>query len=235
MLVLYKPAGLIMQRGPSAKPNLVDLAKAWLKDRYAKPGQVFVGMVHRLDGPVAGVLTLARTSKAAARLSAQFRQGGIEKTYLAVVQGQPGAAAGRLVHHLARQGRYSRPVAADTPGSQSAALTYRLLERRPGQSLLAVRLETGRRHQIRAQLAAIGCPIWGDKAYGAGQSLPYGCIALLARNLTFAHPTRQTPMPFECPTPEGWPWPLPADTVSPQPLWALETYMARGLRLPKVP
>jgi 23S rRNA pseudouridine1911/1915/1917 synthase len=191
LLVLYKPAGLIMQRGPSAKPNLVDLAKAWLKDRYAKPGQVFVGMVHRLDGPVAGVLTLARTSKAAGPAQRPISPGRHRKTYLAVVQGQPGAAAGRLVHHLARQGRYSRPAAADTPSSQTAALSYRLLERRPGQSLLAVRLETGRRHQIRAQLAAIGCPIWGDNPL-RGRSVPALRVHRLAgaqSGLRPSHPT----------------------------------------------
>jgi 23S rRNA pseudouridine1911/1915/1917 synthase len=231
LLVLYKPAGLIMQRDRKEKPSLVDLAKQWLKQRYTKPGRVFVGMVHRLDAPVAGVLALARTSKAAARLSAQFREGGVEKTYLAVVEGRPRRTEERLVHHLERRGRFSRPVEADKPGSQTALLSYRLLDTRPGQSLLEIDLDTGRRHQIRAQLAAIGCPICGDVSYGAGQSLPHGCIALLARRLKLTHPTLKTLLTFESPTPEAWPWPLPTDTDS-RPLWAIEAYHANGLMLP---
>ncbi|MCJ8499274.1 RluA family pseudouridine synthase [Desulfatitalea alkaliphila] len=232
LLVLYKPAGLIMQRGPAHKPNLVDLAKAWLKQRYAKPGRVFVGMVHRLDGPVAGVLVLARTSKAAGRLSAQFRDGTIEKTYLAVVQGRPPATADRLVHHLVRQGRYSRPAQAGNAGAQAAALHYRLLERQPQRSLLSVTLETGRRHQIRCQLAALGCPIWGDKAYGADQHLPHGSIALLSHRLAFDHPTRPAHLQFECPPPEGWPWSPTTDPAAP--LWSIEGFYAQQLSLPRV-
>ena len=112
LLVLYKPAGLLIQRDYKNKANLVDLAKAWIKERYAKPGRVFIGMVHRLDAPVAGVVVMARTSKAAARLSEQFRQGRVTKTYLAVVQGRPGQQTGRLIHHLVRQGRYSKTVPA---------------------------------------------------------------------------------------------------------------------------
>lgn len=225
LLVLYKPAGLIMQRGRSAKPNLVDLAKAWLKVRYNKPGRVFAGMVHRLDAPVAGVLVLARTSKAAARLSEQFRQNRVRKTYLAVVQGRPAQPDGRLVHRLVRWGRYSR-VAEE---GREAALSYRLLESGAAQSLLEVHLETGRRHQIRAQLAAMGCPILGDTAYGASGALPHGCIALLARQLAFVHPTRQTPMAYVSPAPVGWPM---ADQDPRRPYWAIETYREHGLVLP---
>jgi 23S rRNA pseudouridine1911/1915/1917 synthase len=234
LLVLYKPGGLIMQRGSREKPNLVDLAKAWLKVRYGKPGRVFVGMVHRLDAPVAGVLVLARTSKAAGRLSEQFRQGGVEKTYLAVVQGRPERTRDRLVHELARHGRFSRVAGADTASRQTAVLSYRLLENRAARSLLEVNLETGRRHQIRAQLAAIGCPIWGDIHYGADRSLPHGCIALLARKLAIVHPARQTPLRFECPAPEGWPWLLPEQEAQP-PLWSIEAYQSNGLVLPERP
>lgn len=233
LLVLYKPAGLIMQRGNAAKPNLVDLAKSWLKARYAKPGQVFVGMVHRLDAPVAGVLVLARTSKAAARLSAQFREGGITKTYLAVVQGRPLQDAARLEHRLVRNGRLSRIAPEESCEGQTAALGYRLIGCEGAKSLLEVRLETGRRHQIRAQLAAGGCPIWGDRAYGAEQALADGRIALLACKLALTHPTREIPLVFETPLPQGWPWPADPSEAK-RPLWTIEEYYRQGLVLPAV-
>jgi 23S rRNA pseudouridine1911/1915/1917 synthase len=231
LLVLYKPAGLIMQRGPDGKPNLVDLAKSWIKARHAKPGRVFVGMVHRLDAPVAGVLVLGRTSKAAARLSAQFREGGITKTYLAVVEGAPPHSSGRLVHRLVRAGRLSRPAAPGGAEGQTAALAYRLLDRQADHSLLEVTLETGRRHQIRAQLAALGCPIQGDRSYGAKQALPDGRIALLAARLTLAHPTRETALSFETPWPQGWPWPGPSPEGQ-RPLWTIEELYRHGLVMP---
>jgi 23S rRNA pseudouridine1911/1915/1917 synthase len=234
LLVLYKPAGLIMQRDAPHKPNLIDLARAWLKHRYQKPGRVFVGMVHRLDAPVAGVLALARTSKAAGRLSAQFREGGIEKRYLAVVQGRPPHPAGRLVHHLVRDGRYSRPVRSASEQGQTAALSYRTLETQQFTTLLEVDLETGRRHQIRCQLAAMGCPILGDRPYRADHPLPDGRIALLARQLRLTHPTLQTTMSFQAPFPFGWPWPTPPSEAL-QPLWTFEEYQNAGLVLPDCP
>lgn len=219
-----------MQRDHTGKPNLVDLAKAWLKRRHAKPGRVFAGMVHRLDAPVAGVIVLARTSKSAARLSAQFRDGQIRKHYLAVVHGRPVQESGRLVHRLERNGRYSRSVTADGKG-QAAELTYRLLDSGPSGSLLQVLLETGRRHQIRAQLSTIGCPIVGDRAYGAEHTLADGRIALLARRLGFAHPTRHIDMTFEAPLPQGWPWPSEAAGQA-RPLWTIEEFRRDGLELP---
>jgi 23S rRNA pseudouridine1911/1915/1917 synthase len=227
LLVLYKPAGLVMQRGTGAGPNMADMAKAWLKERHNRPGRVFAGIVHRLDGPVAGVLVLARTSKAASRLSLQFRTGAVEKTYLAVVQGRPEPFSGRLVHRLVRRGRYSIPALPHAGGGQDASLSYRVLETRPGGSLVEVKLETGRRHQIRAQLAAVGCPVTGDVGYGAPRGLPHGCIALLARRLAFVHPTLGSPLSFTCPAPEGWPW-AGASKEQDRPYWALEDY---GLRL----
>jgi len=231
LLVLYKPAGLIMQRGDQQeKPNLIDLAKAWLKIRYAKPGRVFVGMVHRLDAPVAGLVVLARTTKSASRLSAQFREGRIEKTYLAVVQGRPDQAKGRLVHHLERSGRLSRPVQAGSLHGRTAALSYQVLESGPSGSLLTIHLETGRRHQIRAQLAAIGCPILGDRAYGSDRSLADGRIALLSRQISFTHPTRQSDLAFQTALPEGWPWPS-VRTDEDRPLWTIEEYRRDGLIL----
>ena len=230
LLVLYKPAGLRMQRDHTGKANLSDLAKAWIKVRYDKPGQVFLGIVHRLDAPVAGLIALARTSKGAARLSAQFRDGIIRKRYLAVVSGRPPHDSDRLVHHIERSGRLSRLVPAAGPHSQEARLSYQLLEHRPPLSLIQVDLETGRRHQIRLQLAALGCPILGDRSYGAQQALPDGRIALLAARLSLMHPTRGEPLHFSLPEPGGWPW--PAESAPLRPLWSLEDYQRAGWRMP---
>lgn len=230
LLVLYKPAGLITQRDRKDKPNLGDLAKQWLKERYNKPGRVFAGIVHRLDAPVAGVMVLARTSKAAGRLSDQFRQGIVEKQYLAVVNGRPPVPADRLTHRLVRDGRHSRVADPTSPQGQPAALSYRLLETQSATSLLAITLETGRRHQIRLQLSAIGCPIVGDRHYGAGQTLADGCIALMAHRLAFIHPTRQERMQFETLPPDGWPWKSDAEVK--RPLWSIESYQKNGLVLP---
>jgi 23S rRNA pseudouridine1911/1915/1917 synthase len=233
LLVLYKPAGLIMQRDYKNKANLLDLAKLWIKERKAKPGNVFIGMVHRLDAPVAGVVVLARTSKAAGRLSDQFRRGSIEKHYLAVVAGRPPREADRLENLMVRSGRYSRIAPRPVPGVQAAVLRYRLLHSSEDRSLLAVILETGRRHQIRLQLSHLGCPILGDVHYGAASALDNGRIALMARQIAFDHPTRKTRLHFEAPLPLGWPWPgEEKEEDAGRPLWAIEEYVRDGLALP---
>ncbi len=233
MLVVYKPAGLIMQRDYKNKPNLLDLARLWVKERKAKPGNVFIGMVHRLDAPVAGVVVLTRTSKAAARLSDQFRTGRIEKQYLAVVEGRPPKTADRLENLVSRSGRYSRIVSRQTPGVRTAALRYRQIGSLEDRCLLAVTLETGRRHQIRVQLSHLGCPIIGDVHYGAASALAHGRIALLAREIAFDHPTRKTRLRFASPLPLGWPWPSEKkEEIESRPHWTLEEYVGDGLVLP---
>lgn len=228
LLVLYKPAGLIMQRGKETKFNLLDLAKLWIKTRYNKPGNVYLGMVHRLDGPVAGVTILARTSKAAARLSEQFRKGTIKKVYLAITHGKPKSASDRLVHFLVRRGRYSRISDTDLPGAQKSILSYERIDSYKGKSLLKISLETGRRHQIRCQLAAIGCPILGDRHYGSEKFLQDGRIALLARQIEFTHPTQQSHMLIQSPFPESWPWNTCAEKYS-QPFWTIEEFKMDGM------
>lgn len=227
LLAIYKPAGLIMQRDHKDKVNLLDLAKLWIKTRYNKPGQAYAGMVHRLDGPVAGVVVVARTSKGASRLSAQIRQGTVEKQYLAVVSGKPPQKEDRLCHHLARKGRLSTIVPATTD-SKAASLRYRLVAAHDQHSLVAVKLETGRRHQIRVQLAAVGCPIVGDVRYGASRGLAHGRIALLAHKLGFDHPTRGHRIQLESPPPQGWPWPS-TKVDKRAPFWAIEDYYKNGL------
>jgi 23S rRNA pseudouridine1911/1915/1917 synthase len=228
LLVLYKPAGLIMQRDTPGKANLLDLAKGWIKREFGKPGRAYAGLVHRLDAPVAGVIVLARTSKAAARLSEQFRQGRVDKTYLAVVHGRPSQNKAQLVNHLERNGRLSRMVTQPTEMSREARLTYSLLETRPNLSCLQIDLETGRHHQIRVQLSAMGFPILGDKAYGASEFLVDGRIALMARRLAFDHPTQKRRMQFEAPLPSGWPFTLDRPEQH-SPLWTLEDFQKEGL------
>ncbi|MFZ0240348.1 MAG: RNA pseudouridine synthase [Desulfobacterales bacterium] len=223
LLALYKPAGLLAQRDRSGAACLLELAKEWLKQRYDKPGNVFLGLVHRLDRPVAGVMVFARTSKAAARLSAQFRSATVRKTYLAIVDGTPAPPAGALNGHIERQGVACRIVSNPTDNSRAARLRYRLIESAGNRSLLQVAPETGRRHQIRLQLAHAGHPIAGDVRYGAGSAFKDRQIALLAREITVVHPTRQTPVRLVCPLPTGWPWPAPP-AQEPAPFWNYDDF-----------
>jgi len=207
LFVLYKPAGLLVQGDRSQDVTLLELGKQWLKEHYGKPGKVFLGLVHRLDRPVAGVVLFARTSKAAARISEQFRSGNVAKRYLAIVEGHLSAATGRLIDTLERREQVSQIVQKAAHGSQEARLSYRVLDQIASQSLVEIDLETGRRHQIRLQLAHLGHPIAGDVRYGAAQPLPNGQIALLAMELAFAHPTRHERLTISSPLPDGWPWP----------------------------
>lgn len=211
LLAVNKPAGLPCQPDASGDPTLLEAARVYLKEKYHKPGNVFVGLVHRLDRPVAGVVVLARTSKAAARLSAAFREGRIEKIYRAVVAGCLESDEGRLTHWLRKVSRRRRSevTAPDVPGTREAILDYRVIAAAGGASLLEVALQTGRSHQIRVQLAAVGHPILGDLKYGAGAALPGGAIALYARRLRFDHPTRAESVEIAAPNPPGWPWPGP--------------------------
>jgi 23S rRNA pseudouridine1911/1915/1917 synthase len=207
VLALYKPAGLLVQGDETQDITLLELGKAWLKSQYQKPGRVYLGMVHRLDRPVAGVVVFARTSKAAGRLSAQFRSGTVQKRYLAIVEGQLLEPAGRLVQQLERHERVSRVVAEGTANSQEARLSYRVLGTHNTWSLVEIDLETGRRHQIRLQFSHIGHPLVGDLRYGASSPLPQMQLALLARAITFDHPTRHEAVTVQSPIPRGWPWP----------------------------
>lgn len=210
LLGVFKPAGLLSQ-GPGRGHNtILDIGRWWLRSRYNKTGNVFLGLVHRLDRPVGGVLLLARTSKAAARLSAQFREGAIAKSYEAIVEGVPAPSAGVLRHRLRRAGYHRKTATVDSNKTygREAELRYECIGTERGYSLLSVQPKTGRSHQIRAQLALIGHPIIGDKKYGSTHRMPSG-IALLAREITFTHPTRSLDMALSAPTPPDWPWPVP--------------------------
>lgn len=204
VLAVVKPAGLPCQADESGDLDLLTLLKQDIKVRYDKPGAVYLGLVHRLDRPVSGVMVFARTSKAAARLSASVRAGDLDKTYLAVVCGQP--VGGRLEHELVKDSRThtSRAVTPGTPGAKHAILDYRPLGTQEDLTLVQVQLVTGRSHQIRVQFAAIGCPLWGDARYNPA-SRPGQDIALFAARLGVEHPTLHEPLLWEA-RPQGQPW-----------------------------
>jgi 23S rRNA pseudouridine1911/1915/1917 synthase len=212
-LAVNKPAGLPSQADESGAATLVDVASRYLKERYRKPGNVYVGLVHRLDRPTSGVVLLARTSKAAGRLAAQFRAGSVEKVYWAIVEGDPGEDEGIWTDRLEKDRRTnrSRTVAEDAEGSKEARVAYRILERWPDSAKLELRPLTGRSHQLRVQLASRGLPIVGDGKYGAGSRITAidggGRIALHARRLSFTHPTRGEVIAVEAPVPADWPEP----------------------------
>lgn len=209
LLVVYKPSGLLIQGDRTNDISLLDLAKQWIKVRYHKPGLVYLGLVHRLDRPVAGVTVFARTSKAASRLSSQFRSGEVKKGYFAVVEGEIKAHEGELVDYMERRGPTSRIVDAPTGKSRQARLFFKVIEKGEKRSFVEIDLLTGRHHQIRAQLANMGHPVVGDLRYGAPAPLPQKQIALFAGKLCFTHPVARETMNFSSPLPAGWPWPCP--------------------------
>jgi 23S rRNA pseudouridine1911/1915/1917 synthase len=206
LLVVNKPAGLPTQGAAAGEDSVVARARKYLKEKYHKPGNVYVGVVSRLDAAVTGVVVLARTSKSAARLSEQFRETAVTKTYWAVVESMPKQRTGTLVDRLEKDERQRKVIVVDAGGGQEARLRFRqLASLDPGQTLLEIHLETGRKHQIRVQLAHYGCPIAGDTKYGALQPFPKG-IALHARRLEIAHPTQKTRLEFVAPLPKSWRW-----------------------------
>jgi 23S rRNA pseudouridine1911/1915/1917 synthase len=204
-LAVDKPAGMLVQADRTGDRTLADAARDSLRERYHKPGNIYIGVVHRLDRPVSGVVLLARTGKAAARLAEQFRNGTVRKTYLALVERPPAEDEATLENDLVKDAAANRVRVAqpDEPGAQRARLAYRSLGARPGGTLLEVRPETGRPHQIRVQLASIGCIILGDLRYGSRRGLG-PMIALHATELDFQHPTRPERIVVHAPPPESW-------------------------------
>ncbi|MBV9123637.1 MAG: RluA family pseudouridine synthase [Planctomycetes bacterium] len=212
-LAVAKPAPLLTQGVPPGIPTLEAMVKAYLKERYHKPGNVYLGIPHRLDRPVSGVVLFARNTKAARRLAEQFQQRQVVKVYWAVVEGEVEPAEGLWEDWLLKLPEESRAerVGPETPGARHAVLSYRRLESGAGCSLLEVRPETGRMHQIRVQAAVRGWPIRGDLVYGSRQlfgpspATPRDrVIALHARSLTFLHPIRYEPITVTAPLPETW-------------------------------
>ena len=188
LISVNKPAGVLVQGDRSGEKSLMDVVKEYIRERYQKPGNVFLGLVHRLDRPVGGVVLFARTSKAASRLMRQWKAHEVRKTYWAVVEGRPEPERGRIEGYFRKSGKRVRAARKGDPGAREAALKYRTLAHRKGFSLVEVVLITGRKHQIRIQLSQAGCPIAGDVKYGAGAFLEDKTIRLVARSLTFQHP-----------------------------------------------
>lgn len=209
LLVVEKPVNLPVQADDSGDEDLLTLLKADLKERHQKPGNVYLGLVHRLDRPVGGVLVFAKTSKAASRLSDVLRKREMERTYLAVVRGSLGEG-GLLEHHLWKDTKKNKvhAVEASHPGGKKAILRYETIERKDGMSLLGIRLHTGRSHQIRVQMAASGAPLYGDQKYGQHLNRPGQQIALWAHTLSFPHPTTKEILTFESTPPADHPWNL---------------------------
>lgn len=201
LLVVSKPAGMLVQGDITGDRCLKDWAEEDVARRFNKPGKAFIGLPHRLDRPTSGIVVLAKTSKALARMNALFSGRDIQKTYWAIVEGCPAEPEARLEHFLHRDGKTKKSFVSKHPEAQKAVLRYRVLAVGDRYSLLQVDLETGRHHQIRVQLQAIGHPIKGDLKYGSKRSNSNGGIHLHARELTFIHPVSQAPIHLIAPPP----------------------------------
>lgn len=209
IIIVNKAASEIVQGDKTGDTPLSDMVKAYIKEKYHKPGAVFLGVVHRLDRPVSGVVVFARTSKALERLNAMFREGGrIRKTYWTLVKSRPAEPQAELVHYLVRNEQQNKSYAysAERAGAKRSVLSYRLLCSLDHYHLLEVSLQTGRHHQIRCQLAKIGSPIKGDLKYGADRSNPDGSISLHARRIQFEHPVSKVMIDVVAPVPDDRIW-----------------------------
>ena len=208
IIIVNKQSGEIVQGDKTGDRPLSDIVKDYIKEMYAKPGAVFLGVVHRLDRPVSGLVVFARTSKALSRLNKMFAEGEVHKTYWAIVKNAPRASDGTLEHWIVRNEKQNKSYAYDheRPNAKKAILKYRALSHSDSYTLLEVNLMTGRHHQIRCQLAAMGCPIKGDLKYGASRSNPDGSISLMARRVEFIHPVSKEPIVVEAPVPHDTLW-----------------------------
>ncbi|MFU0790480.1 MAG: RluA family pseudouridine synthase [Virgibacillus proomii] len=209
LLVVQKPINIPVQKDNTGDKDLLTILKHDLKIRYQKPGNVFLGLVHRLDRPVGGVMTFAKTSKAASRLSDVIRRRAFDRRYLAVVRGAPPASHGVMQHYLFKNQRENKvyTVPAHYKNAKKAILKYEMISKIKDLSLLSIQLYTGRPHQIRVQLSTSGCPIYGDQKYGL-KSHPGQQIALWANLLQFEHPTKKKMVKIESLPPKEYPWNL---------------------------
>lgn len=208
IIVVDKASGEIVQGDKTGDKPLADIVKEYIKEKYAKPGNVFLGVAHRLDRPVAGLVVFARTSKALARLNDMFRDGRVHKTYWALTAGMPPQPQGTLTDWLVRNEKQNKSYAYDhqVEGAKKAVLDYRVIGSTQRYNLLEVNLKTGRHHQIRCQLANMGCPIKGDLKYGAKRSNPDGSISLNAHTIDFVHPVSQKHIVLQSTLPDDNIW-----------------------------
>ncbi len=205
LIVVNKAPGEIVQGDKTGDTPLLETVRAYIKEKYNKPGNVFCGLVHRLDRPVAGLVVFAKTSKALSRMCELFRNGGVHKTYWAITRNAPAEPQGRLTHWITTVERTNKSTAHSSPrpGAKEARLSYRQIARSDRYNLLEVNLETGRKHQIRVQLSAMGCPVRGDLKYGDKRSNPDGSISLMARHIEFIHPVSGKTLALTAPVPKG--------------------------------
>ncbi len=203
IIIVSKRSGEIVQGDKTGDLPLSETVKQYIKEKYQKPGNVFLGVVHRLDRPVWGLVVFAKTSKALTRLNKMFRDGEVHKTYWAITKEAPPAEEGVLTDWLVRNERQNKSYAhsQETPNAKKAVLKYKVIAHSDHYHLLEVQLLTGRHHQIRCQLANMGCPIKGDLKYGAKRSNPDGSISLLARSVAFVHPVSKENIVVEAPLP----------------------------------
>jgi len=210
LLVVEKPVNILSQGDETGDPDLLTILKQDIKQRYNKPGDVYLGLVHRLDRPVGGVMVFARTSKAASRLSDQIRKREFKKTYLAVIHGVPEIREAQLEHYLEKDSRTNtvHVVERTSETAKKAVLDYVVLDSNSGMSLVKINLHTGRPHQIRVQFSASGHPLYGDQKYGSSYNKPGQQIALWSECISFIHPTLKTNLVFNSVPPYSYPWNL---------------------------
>lgn len=208
LLVVEKLVNIPVQEDSTGDRDMLSMLKADLKARYNKPGNVFLGLVHRLDRPVGGVMVFAKTSKAASRLSDSIRRNAFDKKYLAVVRGNPPKKQARLEHYLLKDRRENKVSAVSSQHQQGkrALLDYEVIGKKEQLSLLSIQLHTGRSHQIRVQLSETGNPLYGDQKYGQNVNRKGQQIALWAHTLAFEHPTKKEMMEFKSSPPTEYPW-----------------------------
>ncbi|OJV81893.1 RNA pseudouridine synthase [Proteiniphilum sp.] len=208
LIIVNKAPGEIVQGDKTGDQPLSEMVKEYLKEKYNKPGNVFCGVTHRLDRPTSGVVVFAKTSKALSRLNDMFRDGEMDKTYWAIVKDRPPKEEDQLTHYLVKNEKTNKSTAypVEKPHTKKAVLHYKLIAASQNYYLLEVDLETGRHHQIRVQLAKIGCPIKGDLKYGASRSNPDGSISLHARTISFIHPVSKEKIMVTAPVPEDNLW-----------------------------
>lgn len=208
IIIINKAAGEIVQGDKTGDKSLCDTMKQYIKEKYAKPGNVFIGLPHRLDRPVSGVVVFAKTSKALERLNTMFRDGNVKKIYWAITKGVPPGSEGEISTWILRNEKMNKSFSypKEVKGSKHALLYYRFIAKSQNYNLLEVELKTGRHHQIRCQLASMGCPIKGDLKYGAARSNPDGSISLHARYIEFTHPVSKEPIKVTAPLPDDRLW-----------------------------
>lgn len=217
IVIVNKKPGEIVQGDKTGDVPLSETVKDWIKERYAKPGNVYIGVVHRLDRPVGGIVVFAKTSKACARLNDMFRNGQVHKTYWAITRNMPKEPEALLTHYITTVEKNNKSYASATPkeGSKESKLKYKVIANSDRYHLLEVELLTGRKHQIRVQLSSIGCPVKGDLKYGDKRSNPDGSISLIARRVQFEHPVSHKMIDITAPVPDDTLWEALESNINP--------------------